>query len=238
MALPKVQFGKKTWLILIIVVVLIGVASWSSYSYWQAKKQISKLSTVEGQQQLAEQEVNTILAQIKKRMILPDDETPTVATVNDVETLKKDQPFFEKAQNGDKVIIYVKAKKAIVYRPQEDLIVNVGFLAVDSTAKNTDKNEETSLTVEIRNGTQTAGLGQKIATTLGDSYQVQTVGDAVKKDYQETVVVNLSANSGSSNILSALAKELKAEVTTSLPDGEKQSQANVVVFIGSDNVSQ
>ena len=47
-----------------------------------------------------------------------------MATVSDPEKLK-DQPFFAKAQKGDKVLIYSNSQKAILYSPTEDKIVEV-----------------------------------------------------------------------------------------------------------------
>jgi hypothetical protein len=57
-------------------------------------------------------------------MVLPADETPTIATVSDPEKLK-DQPFFANAKKGDKVLIFSNSAKAILYSPTEDKIVEV-----------------------------------------------------------------------------------------------------------------
>ena len=57
-------------------------------------------------------------------MVLPKDETPTLATVSDPEKLK-DQRFFVNAVKGDKVLVYSLAKKAILYSPSLDKIIEV-----------------------------------------------------------------------------------------------------------------
>lgn len=75
-------------------------------------------------QKLAQQEVQELVSKVSKLIVLPEGETPTVATVTDPEKLK-DQPFFAKAKNGDKVLIYTKAKKAILYDPVANKIVEV-----------------------------------------------------------------------------------------------------------------
>ena len=63
-----------------------------------------------------------------KLIDLPN-ETPTVATVTDSKKLK-DQPFFSKVENGDKVLIFTKAKKAILFRPSTNKILDVAPLTI------------------------------------------------------------------------------------------------------------
>jgi cytoskeletal protein RodZ len=73
----------------------------------------------------AQAEVDALVGRVSRLMALPTDETPTVATVTDAEKVK-DQPFFANAENGDKVLIYQKAGKAILYRESENKIIEVG----------------------------------------------------------------------------------------------------------------
>lgn len=70
-----------------------------------------------------EKEIETITAQIGKTMELPADEKPTLATVTDKGKLKS-QDFFENAKNGDKLLIFAKAKKAILFRPTTGKIID------------------------------------------------------------------------------------------------------------------
>lgn len=79
---------------------------------------------------VASGEIELVVAEVSKLMMLPTDETPTVATVQDPEKLK-DQPFFANAQNGYKVLIYAKAKKAILYDPVAKKIVEVAPLNIN-----------------------------------------------------------------------------------------------------------
>lgn len=76
-------------------------------------------------QVLGANQVDDILGKIGKLIDIPD-ETPTVATVSDVTKLSG-QEFFAKAANGDKVIIFPKAQKAILYRPETNKIIEVAF---------------------------------------------------------------------------------------------------------------
>ena len=239
MTKPNLHLAKKPGLILALILVLVAIAGWSSFSYYRTKRELAKLSTLEGQQQLAQQEIDTVLTALKKRMILPETEQPTLATVTDVEALKKDQPFFEKAQNGDKVIVYVGDKKAIIYRPSDDLIVNVGFIAVndDNSQIAGVTDQQLLLTVEVRNGTQTSGLAQKVADGLKGEFSIQRVGDAQKKDYTKTIIVDIGRSSDRGAI-NALAQALNAEIVNTLPDGENPTQALTLVIVGEDKAAE
>jgi len=75
----------------------------------------------------AQREIKTITERIGKFMELPQGEVPTLATVSDREKLKGQQ-FFLNAKNGDKVLVYPKAKKAILFRPSSGKIIEVANL--------------------------------------------------------------------------------------------------------------
>jgi hypothetical protein len=84
-------------------------------------------------------------------MQLPQGETPTVANVSDADAAKKQSAFFVDAQNGDKVLMYVKAGQAILYRPSTNKIIKVAPLtltnsttpATSSTTSNTSTKPST-----------------------------------------------------------------------------------------------
>lgn len=65
-----------------------------------------------------------IIAQVGSLVALPAEEIPTLATVSDKSKLAN-QPFFEKAENGDKVLIYEVAGKAYLYRPSQNKVIEV-----------------------------------------------------------------------------------------------------------------
>ena len=77
-----------------------------------------------GQINSSEQEVKDLVLSVSKLILLPQNEVPTVATVNDPDKLK-DQPFFAKAKVGDKVLLYANAKRAYLYNPTENKIMEI-----------------------------------------------------------------------------------------------------------------
>lgn len=76
-------------------------------------------------------QVDATTAKVGKLIVLPTDEKPTVATVTDASKVK-DQTFFQNAKNGDVVLIYTKAQKAILYDPAENMIVEVGAVNINN----------------------------------------------------------------------------------------------------------
>lgn len=117
----------------IILLAAIGVAVWSSWSYYQQKLENRKLTDPKYQAEITKQEVNNIVAEVKKLMILPN-ETPTVYVINDAAASMKDQAFYQGSVNGDRVLVYSKAMKAIIYSPSRNLIVNSGPVYVNDQA--------------------------------------------------------------------------------------------------------
>jgi|SRR3989344_3316782 len=80
-------------------------------------------------QELASREAQQVVEKVARLIVLPEGETPTIATVTDPERLRE-QAFFANAQKGDRVLIYTTAKKAILYNPTANKIVEVAPLNI------------------------------------------------------------------------------------------------------------
>ena len=80
-------------------------------------------------QKVAEEEISSVVAKVSELMVLPEGETPNMLTVTDPAQLK-DQPFFAKAEAGDKVLIYTTAQKAILYSVGKGKILEVAPLNI------------------------------------------------------------------------------------------------------------
>ena len=78
---------------------------------------------------ISDQDVNALVTHVGALMLLPQGETPTIATVTDLNALS-DQAFFAHAQLGDKVLMYPKSGQAILYDPSVNKIIQVGPLTV------------------------------------------------------------------------------------------------------------
>lgn len=78
-----------------------------------------------------QREISSLTLKIGRFMELPKGEQPTLATVTDRDKLKG-QDFFADAKNGDKLLIYPKAKRAILYRPSTEKVIEVTNLTSGS----------------------------------------------------------------------------------------------------------
>src|SRR3989344_2300142 len=100
--------------------VVVAIVAFGSAYYFYSKYSDLRANP----NKVAQEETAKVVAKVSKLIVLPEGETPTVATVADPELLKN-QPFFAKAKKGDKVLIYANARKAIIYDPESTRIVEV-----------------------------------------------------------------------------------------------------------------
>lgn len=117
----KINFSNFRPKQIIIILALIVLAAFSGYFYLQYQNANNLLKNPS---QASDQEAKAIVSKVGKLMLLPTDENPTIATVSDATKLS-DQQFFRNALNGDKVLIFSKAKQAILYRPSINKIIEV-----------------------------------------------------------------------------------------------------------------
>lgn len=123
------------------VLVVAGVGA-LGYLYYDARQEVTDLKAQVAQKDqkieqyktnpeaAAQEEVNRYIREVGELYALPEDEQPSVATVNDKEKLK-DQPFFANAENGDVTLIYAKSKLAILYRPSTKQLIKVSSVTIN-----------------------------------------------------------------------------------------------------------
>jgi hypothetical protein len=128
---PAATTPRRNWMSSVLFLLLfVGLAAASYYFYDQyskVKKEVDLLK--KNPNSVAQKEADELVAKVGRLIELPKGEKPNVATIADKKKIK-DQPFFKKAENGDKILLYVKARRAIIYRPSTDKIIEVGFLNV------------------------------------------------------------------------------------------------------------
>lgn len=236
------KINKKSIIFSLVVMALLALAAAPSYYFYREYKRAQLQLT--NPSKAAQIEVDETIKKIGKLIVLPAEEVPSFATVSDASKLQN-QDFFKNAQNGDKVLIYSKAKKAILYRPSENRLVDVSPLQIAEQIQPTTSPQITSIKEEILpvktvvlNGTQVVGLGgivEKELVSKIDIIDVVDVANATQKNYKKTLVISLSKYGEAK--AKEIAQRINAEVTN-LPNTEKPPKdTDIIVIIGSDRIA-
>lgn len=229
-----------SWPVVVLALLFVVAVSSAGYFYYQYKYAASAAEAKEA-------EIKDLTETLGQFMVLPEGETPTLATVTD-KTKLADQPFFQRAENGDQMLIYSASGRAILYRPSIEKIidvtsVNVAPIATDEEAGTKPADLAVSpadipenLTVALYNGSETVGATRPAETKVLDLLQKAKVvekSNAERSDYQETLIIDVSGKAEAG--LSVLAEGLSAKVE-GLPEGEARPEADVLVIVGADGV--
>ena len=138
-------------IILILGLVGLGLWSWTLYKDNQnLKQQVVKLNS--NPQLVIQKQSREIIAHVGQLIDLPSGETPTIASVSDANQAKQQSAFFKNAQDGDKVLMYVKAGEAILYRPSTNKIILVAPLTFNNTTSKTPSTTSTTTPTKTTTG--------------------------------------------------------------------------------------
>jgi len=231
---------KKYYPIFIIILFFILAAA-PSYYFYRKYQTLQKQVTIG-----AKEDVAALMAKVGKHILLPESETPTVMTVTDKEKLSG-QTFFAHAKNGDKVLVYEKAKKAFLYDVAADKIIEVGPVTFDATqsahtVSPTPVPAPGAIRFFLYNGTTTVGLTKKYRTELVakvQNAQIVDTDNAKKRNYEKSLLVDITGANASA--AAALSRTLGI-ATSSLPAGESvpapvaSVSADFLIILGKDSV--
>ncbi len=245
-------------LIYVLFFVVLGITIGASIFFYMKYDESRKAAQTGDTPQNAK-ETQKLLDKVGKLIQLPKGETPTVATVTNFEKLV-DQPFFRNAKNGDRVIIYGSTQMAYLYRPTDNMLINVAPINVNpeqspaeprplgDTLNSTSPTPEVLITpsvtptptkgqeidVIILNGTTKVGLTKTAEANIKAKNNAITVVDrdnAKSSDYDTTVVIDTGGGKVKAD---AIAKLVGGKVSA-LPAAElKPSNADVLVILGTD----
>ncbi len=220
----KLSSNNSLRILSIIIVVIAVVAGYFYFQYQKTQKLLQNPTLA------AQEEVKALVTKVATLMELPKDEQPTVATISDKSKLK-DQPFFINAENGDKVLIYTNAKKAIIYRPSTNKIIEVGPVNIGPAA--VSPTPSSLVKVALYNGTNVVGLTstiEKDLTSKMDNVSVVKKDNAAANNYTKTLVIDLSGKQAEN--AKKIAQILNGDVGQ-LPKGETvPSSTDILVILG------
>ncbi len=234
--------------IIVLLLLLVIASIFAGWSFLRLQITINKIktnnidTTVTEEQSM--QQYYNLIKLVQKHIVVNSNEEPFVAIVGDGDVARKLQPFFSQAKTDDVIVMY--SDKAILFRPSEDKIVNIGpvfainYTNTDSRTIESDDTEivkeqidiRKDITLDIRNGSSVPGRAAATAESLSqlDWYKPINIDNAKNYQYPQTLIINLG------NVDVAELEELYGvKALVDLPDGEVQSEADVVIILGNDN---
>ncbi len=220
----------------VIVGIIIAIALIPSYYFYTRWEHSQKL--LKNPELALQEEKRGIVDKVGKLVDIPSNEDPTIATISDKDKLQnqiKNQPFFSKAENGDKVLVFPQAKKAILYRPTINKVMDMVAISL-STESATIPGivAGTKVTTAIYNGTQTPRLANAAETKLTSQYDFLSIvkkDNAAKENYPKTLVIDVSGKYP--EFAGTLAERISATVVP-LPAGETKPDADLLMIVGED----
>lgn len=123
-------------LIIILVTMLVNTNQERNQLKQAQEKSLNSQTQTEDEAKKLKDEVGQFLE-------LPSDELPTVATVADASKVKT-QSFFANSQNGDKVLIFSQAGKAVLYRPSTKKIIELAPINLNNPETTTPSSDSTT----------------------------------------------------------------------------------------------
>ncbi len=109
-------------LIVLVILVVVLYTQWSQAST-ELRNLTVRLEQLQGNNAANQEKAQQVVAKVKKLIDIDTTVEPTVATIVDVAKLQAQNPFYNKAQNGDYLI--VTPTRAILYREEDNLILDV-----------------------------------------------------------------------------------------------------------------
>lgn len=121
-------FGKL--IVVAVLLVVAGLLGWAEYNRRLTTEELSRaqqeLAELKETTQSSRQEISEeVLQKVRTHFYISENQQPTVATITDVERLKQVSDFYSRAQNNDYLIIISDPPRAILYNPDENVILDI-----------------------------------------------------------------------------------------------------------------
>lgn len=173
-------------------------------------------------------EMERIKTALSEHVLLPVDETPTLATVINSDELQ-DAFLRQYAKTGDKVLVFPSAKQVYLYRPSVDRLVSMGPLTLSASVAQVDGSR-----IVVRTGDGNQNRTKALVAQLAKQYPKATVkdgGTANRQDYPATIAIDLTDDT-KYDFTNEIAKAINGQRGI-LPQGEQRSDdADILIITG------
>ncbi len=132
----------------LVVIIIVGLLAFGAY------KKFFDNTPAAGEGQLSEAEIKSLVNKVEQLILVPD-ETPVIATIIKADELIAEQKFYAGSKNGDYLLVFPTAQKAIIYRESANKIINVGPIIIDQNATSTAQQDKKVAATSTVNTTAT-----------------------------------------------------------------------------------
>ncbi len=148
----------KKYFITLLVLLVLGIGGFSFYKYYYTQTDSYKEAKVK-------KDTENLIQQVSKHMLLPTDEEPVIFDVTDPQALVSQQAFFNGAEKGDRLLVYSKVAKAIIYSPSRDMIINVGPITFDQEQVDVEQAKKATTPSSSESDSEASATPKKATTT-------------------------------------------------------------------------
>lgn len=224
--------------IAVVVIVLVAAVALGIKQTWFSEKEVSGSVAQKDAATAPAGDVADLIGRVSKHIVTKSDESPTVATIQDITVLQQQNAaFYKDAQNGDRLLVW--SDKAVLYSPTRDMILAVLPISLPASAPAGQQppaatSQPESAVIEVRNGSGVTGLAKTLADSLKSAgLDVLPAASAGKDDYAKTIIVKLT-DKALPQTLKSLESVTNGAAVVAMPEGEKASKADFLVIVGAD----
>jgi hypothetical protein len=221
--------------ILITFILILIAAGFFAYRYYNDSQK--RLNLVDSGLVIpptpSAKETAELVDKVGKLMRLPEG-NPQIVTITNVETLKKDQPFFEHADNGFKLLIY--SNKVILYDPFTNKVIETA--QIKPTSMPTPDAQPTlkqSFNVLLLNGTSSPSAIINMENKLKTNPDLKIIRKDIARftTYLTSTISDISI--ANPQKFSEISENLSLKIAPlSKNEASPSSDIDIVIIAGSD----
>jgi|GEM_PF-2097178 len=212
-----IRYIRKNYKFLIIILAILVAAL-------IVGRQISNATTSQALKQLAGAK-----AAVGQLMLLPTDEEPTLAVVEDTSQLSN-QFLKDNAKKGDEILVYATKGEAIIYRPSINKIVAVSPVSIDLGLA-----EAEGTTISVLNGTPDPNIAETVKKDIESKYPNAKVvtSNASNRNLPNTIIIDNTDQKD--NLVEGLTTIVKGKRGV-VPLSESAGTSNILIIVGKDRL--
>ena len=119
-------------LVIALIALVVVLDAQRRQAETELKNLTVRLEQMQGSNEENQQRAQLIVGRVRALIDIPEDVTPTVATIVDVDKLREQNPFYNAAENGDYLV--VTPTRAILFDADRGVIIDVVPVQIQQNA--------------------------------------------------------------------------------------------------------